>query len=379
MKDLDFNDAISILQQELPIKLVISNPNRESEYRKVLIEKIKDIYHISKYTEKQVFNENISLDKLSAVLEDFLNLFKQINAFTKEYEYQIKLSKKGKVFMSKSKAQNHIAERKMQNKSKSRILAEGEVIPPLVDMGIFTQDGKIVSSMSDKYRQINRFIEIIDDELQDYSKKDITIVDFGCGKSYLTFILYYYLTVIRKLDVNMVGLDLKKEVIESCNRSAQKYGYENLHFLVGDIKDYVPTNKVDMVVSLHACDTATDYALFNAIKWHSKYIFSVPCCQHEVNKQINSKNFGILTKYGITKERISALFTDNIRCSLLEYSSYKVDLIEFIDIDHTPKNLLIRAVLSNISNEKKLSSLNECKNLMSEFNFKQKLYDLIVD
>lgn len=377
MKDLSVKDCIDILQKVLPIKLVVSNPNKESEYRKVVIEKIKEKYYISKYTEKQVFNENISLEDLSKMLQNLLQNFKQVNAFTKDEDYQIKLSKKNKVFLSKAKLKSNISERESQNKIKSRILQEGEIIPPLVDMGVFTKEGKIVSSMTDKYRQINRFIEIIDDELKTYNKKTITVVDFGCGKSYLTFILYYYLTAIRKLEVNMVGLDLKKEVIENCNESAKKYGYTNLHFLVGDIKDYVPTNKVDMVVSLHACDTATDYAIYNAIQWQSKYIFSVPCCQHEVNKQISSNTFAILTKYGITKERISAIFTDNIRCNLLEYSSYKVDLIEFIDLDHTPKNLLIRAVLANIPNEKKKASLLQCEALMNEFDFTQKLYELL--
>jgi len=379
MKELNIDEILELLHKEMPIKVIASNPiNNTIKYKRILFEKIKDIYYISKYTEKQSFNENIKLQDLCGYIKNISEDFKQINAFTEDYEYQIKFSKKGKLLFSRNKRTNNINVRENQNIKKNRLLQEGTFIPPLVDMGVFTKDGKVVASMQDKYRQINRFIEIIDDEIKNYNKDDISVIDFGCGKSYLTFIVYYYLTTIKKLKVNMIGLDLKKDVIENCNKSAEKYGYTGLHFLVGDIKEYLPDGNVDMVITLHACDTATDYAIYNAIKWNAKMIFSVPCCQHEVNKQISTDHFKILTNYGITKERLSAIFTDNIRCNLLEYSSYKVDLIEFIDFNHTPKNLLIRATLSNIPQNKKLEKLHECETLMKEFKFSQTLYNLLV-
>ena len=287
------------------------------------------------------------------------------------------LTKKGKVFLGKKKSNNSNIITKGHNKEKNYILKEGTIIQPLIDLGVFTKEGKVVNSQYDKYKQINRFIEIIDDEVKKNNFEELTVLDFGCGKSYLTFVLYYYFTEIKKINVKMIGLDLKADVIKKCNDIAKKYNYENLSFELGDINGFKYNNKVDMVITLHACDTATDYALYNAIKWNTKMIFSVPCCQHEFNSQMKPENLPILSRYGIVKERVSALMTDALRANLLEVLGYKTQLLEFIDISHSPKNILIRASKSNISKEKKDRALKEVNDLIKEFNFNSTLYNLL--
>ncbi|MBS5954053.1 MAG: SAM-dependent methyltransferase [Paraclostridium bifermentans] len=376
---------IKEITNEKLLKVVISNKlNKDVKYNKINIElkekNNKEYYQIEKYTDKQVFHENIELEMIETKLfEMTFESYKQVAAWSENTNYDLKISKKGKVFLGKKKSSNENLVNKSHNREKNYILKEGMLIQPLIDLGVFTKEGKVVKSKYDKYKQINRFIEIIDDEIKKNDYKELTILDFGCGKSYLTFVLYYYFVEIKKINVKMIGLDLKADVIKKCNDIAQKYNYENLKFELGDINGYKYTDNVDMVITLHACDTATDYALYNAVKWNTKMIFSVPCCQHEFNEQINSDDFSILTKYGIIKERVSALMTDAVRGNLLEALGYKTQILEFIDIAHSPKNILIRASKGSISQEKKERAMKEVDNLIKEFNLNPTLLKLLKD
>ena len=245
-----------------------------------------------------------------------------------------------------------------------------------MDLGVFTPDFRIVKSKYDKYRQINRFIQLIDDEFAASQRKSLTILDFGCGKSYLTFIMYYYFAVKRGMDVRIIGYDLKADVVEHCNAVAARYGYDKLRFVVADVtKDKLYDEHIDMVVTLHACDTATDYALYYAIQKQADYIFSVPCCQHEINSQIKKAGeLDIFLRHGIVKERVCALLTDSIRASALEDMGYKTDMIEFVDFEHSPKNIMLRARRVRPPREKELPA---CRALAEKYGFTQTLLTLI--
>lgn len=394
----------------IPDKLVLSNlADKTHLYKKTVIQKIelkrKESYQVTRFTDKQAFHENITVNTLTeTILDSFPSVYHQLNIWHKNTQWDFKMTKKGKLLfhaheqnsknpeqISKTeqtpkKNSNRFAEKRISvngtpltphNRKKNYLLKEGTVIPPLVDLGIFTKDGKIVHAMYDKYKQINRFLELVEDVVKDYPKKNMHIIDFGCGKSYLTFILYYYLVELKGYHVYMTGLDLKEEVIRKCNETAAKYHYDNLHFEPGDINGYRTTEPIDMVITLHACDTATDYALFNAIQWHAGIILSVPCCQHELNSQIYTDDLAALTRYGIVKERMSALMTDVIRANLLEYCGYKTQLLEFIDIAHSPKNILIRAVKGNRSKSKKEQALAEVKQIMETFHVEPTLYQIL--
>lgn len=380
----EIKDAVSIaLKKDVPRIVISSRGDASYIYKKIDIRLVtikgKEQYQISSYTDKQVFQSNI--DKallLGKLMEIFPSKMKQMNIFTTEGEYSFKLSKKGKLLKSENKNnKTKLSVHEGQNRVKNYILKEGIQCPPLVDMGIFTKDGKVVKSMYDKYKQINRFVEMVDDVLKDDDSEVLNIIDFGCGKSYLTFVLYYYLVEIKNKRTNIIGLDLKADVIDKCNKAAEKYGYDRLHFELGDINGYSSDMPVDMVVTLHACDTATDYALYNAVEWNAKYILSVPCCQHEVNKQIKSNSLAPMMKYGIIKERMAALVTDALRGNMLEYKGYKTQLLEFVDMAHSPKNILIRAVKGNVSGDKKQKALNEACTMCEELGIEPTIYKLL--
>ena len=381
-RDMTVEEALRKIAELSPVKIVLSNvADKEQRIQKVQIEKKEKHFQIAEYSDKQVFHKNVDEEELIYFCIEELGVnFLQLNAWMLRGEASLKLTKKRKLLFDIKKADNSALadEVRDNNRKKNYILEEGKVIEPLIDMGIFTKEGRIVSSMYDKFKQINRFIEIIDDELKKKIITHLNIIDFGCGKSYLTFIVYYYLTEIKKIKVNMIGLDLKEDVIRKCNKAAKKYGYENLSFELGDINGYSAPFKVDMVITLHACDMATDFALYNAINWGANYIFSVPCCQHELNAKIKSETFSIMTRYGIIKERFSALVTDAIRGNLLEYMGYNVNLLEFVDLSHTPKNILIRAVKNpNKAENVKLRAMDEVKRMMDEFGLSQALYRMI--
>lgn len=382
--DTEFNKTLESLWASGPYKLILSNPVKRAVpelpvYRRVILNRMKKGWQAEKYTEKQVFHENLSEEEAEAFLEEQLGrAFRQCNGWDTEWEHSIRISKSGKLLYQKKRSVQAPKAKTEHNRKKNYILEEGTVIPPLVDMGIFTAEGRIVRTMYDKYRQINRFVELMDDEIGQLPRdRTITVLDFGCGKSYLTFILYYYLVELQQLDVRVIGLDLKKDVIENCNRAAKKYGYDRLQFELGDINGYECPYPVDMVISLHACDTATDYALYNAIRWKAKLIFSVPCCQHELNAQMKSGSLSILTRYGIVKERTAALMTDAIRGNLLTAEGYRTQLLEFVDLSHTPKNILIRAVRSGVSETARKNARAEVEALNAQFGFAPTLLKLL--
>lgn len=380
-------------------RIILSKPAaKQQTYRKAVLEKktgaAGEYWQLARYTDKQVFHENVvpaALPAAAAALTD--GQFLQLNIWCTEAEYNIMLSRKGQMTVRKStrsvpSKQVDDTHGAGHDRKKQYLLPEGTVVPPLVDMGVFTPDGRVVKAMYDKYRQINRFLEIIDDAIKDAPPRHLNIIDFGCGKSYLTFLVYYYLTVVRGIEVQMVGLDLKAEVIEHCNAAAARYGYAGLSFALGDINGYAAPFAVDMVLTLHACDTATDFALFNAVQWGARMIFSVPCCQHELNTQMQPQSLTLLGRYGIIQERFAALATDAIRGRLLEYCGYKTQLLEFIDFAHTPKNILIRAVRRPgipggvpdasgklTSNQK--AALDEVNAARAEFGFAPTLYRLL--
>lgn len=334
-------------------QITVSGPREKDGIFKIkirpLLLKGELVFQKTAYKGTQVFHENLSGEELlEELLHEMQGNFRQLAAESLDGSLTVLVSKKGKVTAKYKENQKNAVKMRPElyhNRVKQYILKEGIPVPFLVDLGIQTREGAIVRAKYDKFKQINRYLEFVEDVLPVLKGEGaIHIIDFGCGKSYLTFALYYYLHELQKLDVMITGLDLKTDVIHNCNRLAQSYGYDRLQFVQGDIKNFTGSDQVDMVVTLHACDTATDYAIEKAVGWGAKVIFTVPCCQHEVNGQIQNKLLHPVLKYGLLKERLSAILTDAIRANLLEEAGYDTQVLEFIEMEHTPKNILIRAV-----------------------------------
>lgn len=352
------------------VKIILSDSDIETKkiiIRPILVKK-QSLWQCEKFVGTKVFHENVEFDEILSL--DY-TAFKQICVQKTIGESIFSKSKSG------YKQKNNTKEIKQaslsNNKEKNYLIKEGDFVPAMYDLGIFTKEGKVVNSMYDKFKQINHFIELIDQAFKSSNMKEITILDFGCGKSYLTFLIYHYFVKMKNIKAKIIGYDIKKDVVDNCNAIAKKYGYEDLKFELSDVsKDSLYQGKIDMVITLHACDTATDYALNFAIKNNVKYIFSVPCCQHEINLSIKSGgDFDILLNDGLIKERFSALLTDSIRTEILRANGYSVDVIEFVDFAHSPKNLMLRA---NKNSTKK--SIKKLIQLKEKYKFNQKLLEL---
>lgn len=334
-------------------QIIVSHPRRKGGVSKIKIRPVlireELLYQESRFEGTQVFHENKTADAVIALITEVMaGGFKQLDIYTRDWEATALVGKKGNVTLKKRKSEDLRIPDLSHNRKKQYLLKESVPVSFLQDLGVQTAEGKIVRSRYDKFRQINRFLEFIEDVLPALpTGRPIRIIDFGCGKSYLTFAMYYYLKILKHYDVDMIGLDLKEEVICYCNELSEKYGYENLHFYQGDIKDFDRAENVDMVVSLHACDTATDYALAKGIKWGAGVILAVPCCQHELNGQMQCDALEAVFSYGLIRERSAALFTDALRAALMEAEGYDTQILEFIDMEHTPKNIMIRGILRN--------------------------------
>ncbi|MBQ4529952.1 MAG: SAM-dependent methyltransferase [Lachnospiraceae bacterium] len=332
-------------------------------------------FQVTFYRGTKVIHKNYEKESLCKDIPLWMSeYFKQMQAEYGDMQASVLVSKKGKVSI-KTKCTDCKKKAVLEhNRKKQYILQEGTPVPFLIDLGVMSKTGKIIHAKYDKFKQINRYLEFVEDILERLPKdREVTIVDFGCGKSYLTFAMYYFLKELKGYQVKIVGLDLKEDVIAHCNQLSKKYGYdEKLKFYVGDIASYDKLSSVDMVCTLHACDTATDYALAKAVEWGSEVILSVPCCQHEVNRQIKNGMLAPVLKHGLIKERMSALITDALRAELLEEQGYEVQILEFIDMEHTPKNILIRAVKGK--NKEKKENLHLC---MKELNVTPTLNTLL--
>ncbi len=356
MNEVDYTQLLARLKEvvdhEQLVTATISQPRQKSsDLRRVKLKPVllREAYHIQfEYQYERVMkHKNLPADEAAAEIESLLETFRQGQFQLKSSDLQFQLSKKFKVvYKERQTAAKQV--KLTHNREKQYVLPLDEPVPFLIRLGVQSEDGKVKRQKYDKFKQINRFLEFIEDSIKHLpTDRTIRILDFGSGKSYLTFALYHFLHEMKGYDVHITGLDLKKEVIEECAGIARDLGYERLEFLVGDINEYEGESAVDMVVTLHACDVATDMALARAVRWGAKVILSVPCCQKELNRQLDAAPLDVMLQHGLIKERFASLATDSIRAELLGFVGYEAQLLEFIDMEHTPKNILIRAYLTN--------------------------------
>ncbi len=342
-----------MLDQNL-IQIVLSNTRDANQAVKVKVRPVvirNELYfQETLYRGTQVFHSNYQREEMTERLCRYMeNLFRQAQLGAVGEEATVLVSKKGAVNIKRRRRPDGKTGQEQRelshNRAKQYILQEGQPADFLIGLGVQTADGRIAKARYDKFRQINRYLELIEDIMDKLpADRTLRIVDFGCGKSYLTFAMYYYLHKLQHRDIHVTGLDLKEDVILHCRELAEKLHYDRLEFKQGDISSFQGADHVDMVVSLHACDKATDYALEKAVKWGAEVILAVPCCQHELNGQIHCSELQPILKYGVIRERMAALITDALRADLLEENGYDTQILEFIDMEHTPKNLMIRAV-----------------------------------
>ncbi|PIC86392.1 SAM-dependent methyltransferase [Sporosarcina sp. P20a] len=350
---MSVDDVLELLQRRMTdgtfIRATISGPRMKSnDVKRIKLKPLElkgEFYIQFEYQHERVLkHDNVALEDVAQPLHEALENFKQFHIDLSDETMQIQISKKMKVSIKRIFLNTEKTVDYAHNRTKNYALHEGTPYPFLIRLGVQTPEGKVKNQKHDKFRQINRFVELIDDTLSHLPKdRPIRILDFGSGKSYLTFALYHYLRIEKGLDIRVTGLDLKKEVIEECQEIARDLQYDQLEFLVGDINEYDGDTAVDMVVTLHACDVATDMALAKAVNWGASVILSVPCCQHELFSQVHAPALDIMLQHGLVKERFAALATDSIRAELLTLVGYEAQLVEFIDMEHTPKNILIRA------------------------------------
>ena len=380
---MDITQLLDICISDKLIDMVISGQKNKSEDKAVKV-RIRPVilkneieYQVSEFVGRKVLHSNHSAADVKKKIIDYMTEdFKQAQINMTDAAATI-LSSKSKTLTCKYKKAGQLKVQRdlSHNRTKKYIIQEGKPVAFMIDLGVMGQDGKIIRTRYDKFRQTNRFLEYIEDILPKLDKeRELTIIDFGCGKSYLTFAMYYYLKELKGYNIRIIGLDLKADVIEHCNELRTRYGYDKLDFYVGDIATYKDVDKVDMVVTLHACDIATDYALAKAVKWGAEVILSVPCCQHEANRTIKSDILSPVMDYGILKERMAAIVTDAARAKLLTANGYDTQILEFIDMEHTPKNLLIRAVKSG---KEDLSAREKTKDMLEALNLELTIDKLI--